>query len=145
MSDVILSAIIGSIGVILGAVITLLGGMWQSYLQFTRERQHKLEEIKRDLYIQAIDVLMKEEACIRKKLSQEEYNKVMIQFNDLQAQIMLYASTDIRRAYYKLNNDIASSYNNKNSKKEREVVQSKNADKIMSFTDKLRKELGIKG
>ena len=144
MSDVILSAIIGVIGVILGSIITIFGGIWQSTLQFRRERLHKIDGIKKDLYSHAIDLLMKQDACIRKNLSKEECDAVLEEFNNLQSKMMLYASSDIRRSYYKLNNEIVISYENKNNKKEREKIKNKNADKIMSFTDKLRKELGIK-
>ena len=92
MSDVILSAIIGVIGVILGSIITILGGIWQSTLQFRRERLHKIDDIKKDLYSHTIDLLMKQDACIRKNLSKEECDAVLEEFNNLQSKMMLYAS-----------------------------------------------------
>ena len=64
MSENLIIAFIGAGGVILGTIITLLGGMWQSYLQSKREYKQHLREKREDVYKEACNVLMKEEEFI---------------------------------------------------------------------------------
>lgn len=59
--------------------------------------------------------------------------------------MMVYAAPTIYEEYYKLCNDITCSYINIKKRKDREKVSDVNADKIVLFADKIRKELGIEG
>lgn len=139
MSENIIIAFIGAGGICLGSVITLLGGMWQSRLQFNREYKRHLKEKREEVYKKACDYLMIQEECIRKNSPKKIWQNL---FNDLQADIMLYASENIRDEYYNLGSYIGEMYNNRQNQS-KEDISNKIADAIMDFTDKLRKELGI--
>lgn len=139
MSENMIIAFIGAVGICLGSFITLLGGMWQSHLQFNREYKRHLKEKREEVYKKACDYLMIQEECIRKNRSKKIWQNL---FNDLQADIMLYASENIRDEYYDLGNYITKMYNNR-QKQSKKDISNKIANAIMEFTDKLRKELGI--
>lgn len=140
MSENLIIAFIGAGGVILGTIITLLGGMWQSYLQSKREYKQHLREKREDVYKEACNVLMKEEEFIRKNF---DLKKVAILFNKLQPKIMLYASKNIQDEYYNIGNNIKKLYS-KTKSKNKDKISEQIADLIMSLNDKMRKELNIK-
>lgn len=140
MSENLIIAFIGAGGIILGSIITLLGGMWQSYLQSKREYAMHLRIKREDVYKKACDSLMIQDECIRKNLNSTKWHKV---FNELQADIMLYASKSIRKEYYRIGIDIQKLYTY-TSQKDRNTIQVRIADKIMSLNDKMRKELKIR-
>lgn len=139
MSENIIIAFIGAGGIVLGAIITLMGGMWQSYLQSKREYKMHLRVKREDVYKKACDSLMIQDKCIRKNLNSTKWYKV---FNELQADIMLYASKSIRKEYYKIGIDIQKLHTYA-SQKNKNLIQIRIADKIMSLNDKMRKELKI--
>lgn len=58
MNDTIIASLIGAIGIVIGALITLFGLGVQSYLQSRRERKLHIMRKREELYIEACQVLM---------------------------------------------------------------------------------------
>lgn len=141
MSDVIFAALIGAGGVVIGAVITLCGLEIQSWLQLRRERRLHIMRKREELYINACQVLMEHDKYRR---DHQWPKKCKDMFNELQGQMLIYASKKIYDEYYDLDSEICVCYDKIKDKKKVEANSRKMADKIVDFATKMRKELGIK-
>lgn len=138
--------IIGGAFTILGVVISWLLNFIQSHFQNKREQLIHLREKREDVYLRACDVLMRNDKCYRKqRVTLNEYEEFKNLFNELQSLMLIYASSDVYKEYYKLSKEIYTTYEGLKSRKEREQVMYINADKIEEFANKIRKELGVKG
>lgn len=142
MSETIIAALIGVGGVLIGALTTLFGLGVQSWLQSRRERKAHIQQKREELYIQACHVLMEHDKYCR---DHEWPKKCKEIFNELQDKMLIYASKKIYKQYYALDTEICSVYAKMKSKKQREEMSNKIADKVEVFASAMRKELGIKG
>lgn len=140
--EVIIGGTFTLVGVFIGWVLNLI----QSYFQGKREQRLHLREKREDVYLRACDVLMRNDKCYRKEyVSYKEYGEFKKLFNELQSLMLIYASPDVYKDYYKISGEICSTYEGLKNKKEKEKVMYINADKVESFANKMRKELGVEG
>lgn len=142
MSETIIAALVGAGGVVVGALITLIGLGIQSWLQSRREEKQHIKRKREELYIKVCYVLMEHEKTGRYKEINKHCKDV---FNELQAPMLIYASRKIYKEYYKLDSEIWQTYAKIHTKKQAEQFSNEIADKIEAFAEKMRKELGIKG
>ncbi|MBR1373698.1 hypothetical protein IJ556_04520 [bacterium] len=142
MSDTIIAALIGVVGIVVGALITLCGLGLQSVLQSRRERKLHIMRKREELYINACQVLMEHDKYRR---NHQWPQKCKDMFNALQGQMIIYASKKIYDEYYELDSEIWRCYDKMRDSRTIEVKAEKMADKIVKFGTKMRKELGIKG
>lgn len=142
MSETIIASLVGAGGVVVGALITLLGFGIQSWLQSRRERDLHIKQIREDLYIKVCSVLMEHDKY-RRDHEWPDCCKVM--YNELQGAMLIYASRQIYKKYYALDSEICQCYDKIKSKKEINKKSGEIADKIEAFAEEMRKELGIKG
>ena len=129
-------------GVVVGALITLVGLGIQSWLQSRRERKLHIMRKREELYINACTVLMEHDKYRR---DHQWPKKCKEMFNELQGQMLIYASKKIYDEYYDLDSEICIFYDKIKDKKKIEAKSRKMADKVVAFATKMRKELGIKG
>lgn len=141
MSDTIIASLVAAGGVVVGALITLFGLGIQSRLQAQRERKLHIMHKKEELYINACMVLMEHDKYRREHQWSKQCKEM---FNDLQGQMLIYASKKIYDAYYELDSEICVCYDKLKDKKKIEAKSQKMADQIVNFATKMRKELGIK-
>jgi len=140
MSDTIIAALIGCGGIALGSLITILGLFCQSLFQFHKEQKQHIMRKREELYLKACEVLMEHD----KYCSQHNFNKrCKEKFNEIQAMMLIYASRKMYDAYYALDSEIITSYNEIRNKKKTEEIANKNADKVESFAENMRKELNL--
>ena len=142
MSETIIASLVAAGGVVVGSVITLLGLGIQSWLQSRRERKLHIIRKREELYIKACHVLMEHDKYCR---DHQWPKKCKDMFNELQGQMLIYASKKIYDEYYDLDSEICGCYDKIKDKKKIETKSRKMADKIVDFATKMRKELGIKG
>lgn len=142
MSETIITSLIAAGGVVVGALITLVGLAVQSCLQSRRERKLHIIQKREDLYIQACAVLMEHEKYRREHKWPQSCKNM---FNELQGLMMIYASKAIYDEYYKLDREICHVYDKIRSKRQIDIKSNEIADKIEAFATKMRSELGIKG
>ena len=142
MSETIIASLVGAGGVIVGALMTLIGLGIQSWLQSRREEKQHIKRKREELYIKVCYVLMEHEKTGRYKEINKHCKDV---FNELQAPMLIYASRKIYKEYYKLDSEIWQTYAKIHTKKQAEQFSNEIADKIEAFAEKMRKELGIKG
>jgi hypothetical protein len=142
MSETIIASLIAAAGVVVGAIITLLGLGIQSWLQSRRERKLHIMRKREELYINACQVLMEHDKYRR---SHQWPKKCKDMFNALQGQMIIYASKRIYDEYYQLDTEICQCYNKMRNERVIEDKADEIADKIVAFGTKMRKELGIKG
>ena len=142
MNDTIIASLIGAIGIVIGALITLFGLGVQSYLQSRRERKLHIMRKREELYIEACQVLMEHDKYRR---NHQWSRKCKDMFNALQGQMIIYASKKIYDEYYKLDSEICQCYDKMRDAKAIEAKADEMADKIVAFGTKMRKELGVKG
>jgi len=142
MSETIIASLVGAGGVVVGALITLIGLGIQSWLQSRREEKQHIKRKREELYIKVCYVLMEHEKTGRYKEINKHCKDV---FNELQAPMLIYASRKIYKEYYKLDSEIWQTYAKIHTKKQAEQISNEIADKIEAFAEKMRKELGIKG
>lgn len=142
MSETIIAALVGAGGVVVGALITLIGLGIQSCLQSRREEKQHIKRKREDLYIKACTVLMEHDKY-RRDHEWPDCCKVM--YNELQGAMLIYASRQIYKKYYALDSEICQCYDKMKSRKEINKKSDEIADKIEDFAKDMRKELGIKG
>lgn len=142
MSETIIASLVAAGGVVVGALITLIGLGVQSWLQSRRERKLHIMRKREELYINACTVLMEHDKYCR---DHQWPKKCKEMFNELQGQMLIYASKKIYDEYYELDSEICVCYDKIKDKKKIEAKSHKIADKIVIFATKMRKELGIKG
>lgn len=142
MSETIIASLVGAGGVVVGALMTLIGLGFQSWLQSRREEKQHIKRKREELYIKVCYVLMEHEKTGRYKEINKHCKDV---FNELQAPMLIYASRKIYKEYYKLDSEIWQTYAKIHTKKQAEQFSNEIADKIEAFAEKMRKELGIKG
>lgn len=142
MSETIIASLVGAGGVVVGALMTLIGLGIQSWLQSRREEKQHIKRKREELYIKVCYVLMEHEKTGRYKEINKHCKDV---FNELQAPMLIYASRKIYKEYYKLDSEIWQTYAKIHTKKQAEQFSNEIADKIEAFAEKMRKELGIKG
>lgn len=142
MSETIIASLVGAGGVVVGALMTLIGLGIQSWLQSRREEKQHIKRKREELYIKVCYVLMEHEKTGRYKEINKHCKDV---FNELQAPMLIYASRKIYKEYYKLDSEIWQTYAKIHTKKQAEQISNEIADKIEAFAEKMRKELGIKG
>lgn len=114
MSETIIASLVGAGGVVVGALITLLGLGIQSWLQSRRERDLHIKQIREDLYIKVCSVLMEHDKY-RRDHEWPDCCKVM--YNELQGAMLIYASRQIYKKYYALDSEICQCYDKIKSKK----------------------------
>jgi len=142
MSDTIIASLVAAGGVVAGSLITLFGLGVQSWLQSRRERKLHIMQKREDLYIKACQVLMEHDKYRR---SHQWPQKCKDMFNELQGQMIIYASKKIYDEYYALDSEIWQCYDKMHDKRAIEAKADEMADKIVAFGTKMRKELGMKG
>ena len=142
MSETIIASLVAAGGVVVGALITLMGLGIQSWLQSRRERKLHIMRKREELYIEACQVLMEHDKYRR---NHQWPRKCKDMFNALQGQMIIYASKKIYDEYYKLDSEICQCYDKMHNVKAIEAKADEMADKIVAFGTKMRKELGIKG
>ena len=142
MSETIIASLVAAGGVVVGALITLMGLGIQSWLQSRRERKLHIMRKREELYINACQVLMEHDKYRR---NHQWPRKCKDMFNALQGQMIIYAAKKIYDEYYKLDSEICQCYNKMHDVKAIEAKADEMADKIVAFGTKMRKELGIKG
>ena len=142
MSETIIAALVGAGGVVVGALITLIGLGIQSCLQSRREEKQHIKRKREDLYIKACTVLMEHDKY-RRDHEWPDCCKVM--YNELQGPMLIYSSRQIYKKYYELDSEICQCYDKMKSRKEINKKSDEIADKIEDFAKDMRKELGIKG
>lgn len=129
-------------GVIIGALTT--GGFtWLlDCLRYKRERKAHIQQKREELYLKVCSVLMEHDKYCR---DQDWDEACLMIYNQIQAEMLIYASKNIYKQYYALDTEICSVYAKMKSKKQREEMSNKIADKVEAFASEMRKELGIKG
>lgn len=142
MSETIIAALVGAGGVVVGALITLIGLGIQSCLQSHREEKQHIKRKREDLYIKACTVLMEHDKYRR---DHEWPDSCKTMYNELQGPMLIYASRKIYKKYYDLDSEICQCYDKIKSRKEINKKSDEIADKIEAFAEEMRKELGIKG
>ena len=142
MSETIIASLVAAGGVVVGALITLMGLGIQSWLQSRRERKLHIMRKREELYIEVCQVLMEHDKYRR---NHQWPRKCKDMFNALQGQMIIYASKKIYDEYYKLDSEICQCYDKMHNVKAIEAKADEMADKIVAFGTKMRKELGIKG
>lgn len=142
MSETIIAALVGAGGVVVGALITLIGLGIQSCLQSRREEKQHIKRKREDLYIKACTVLMEHDKYRR---DHEWPDSCKTMYNELQGPMLIYASRQIYKKYYDLDSEICQCYDKIKSRKEISKKSDEIADKIEAFAEEMRKELGIKG
>lgn len=142
MSETIIASLVAAGGVVVGALITLMGLGIQSWLQSRRERKLHIMRKREELYIEACQVLMEHDKYRR---NHQWPRKCKDMFNALQGQMIIYASKKIYDEYYKLDSEIWQCYDKMRDARAIEAKADEMADKIVAFGTKMRKELGIKG
>lgn len=83
MSETIIASLVGSGGVVVGALITLIGLGIQSCLQSHREEKQHIKRKREDLYIKACTVLMEHDKYRR---DHEWPDSCKTMYNELQGQ-----------------------------------------------------------
>lgn len=141
MSETIIASLVAAGGVVVGALITLVGLGIQSWLQSRRERKLHIMRKREELYIEACQVLMEHDKYRR---NHQWPRKCKDMFNVLQGQMIIYASKKIYDEYYKLDSEICQCYDKMRDARAIEAKADEMADKIVAFGTKMRKELGIK-
>lgn len=142
MSETIIAALVGAGGVVVGALITLIGLGIQSCLQSHREEKQHIKRKREDLYIKACTVLMEHDKYRR---DHEWPDSCKTIYNELQGPMLIYSSRHIYKKYYALDSEICQCYDKMKSRKEINKKSDEIADKIEDFAKDMRKELGIKG
>lgn len=142
MSETIIASLVAAGGVVVGALITLVGLGIQSWLQSRRERKLHIMRKREELYIEACQVLMEHDKYRR---NHQWPRKCKDMFNALQGQMIIYASKKIYDEYYKLDSEICQCYDKMRDARAIEAKADEMADKIVAFGTKMRKELGVKG
>ena len=141
MSETIIASLVAAGGVVVGALITLVGFGIQSWLQSRRECKLHIIRKREELYIEACQVLMEHDKYRR---NHQWPRKCKDMFNALQGQMIIYASKKIYDEYYKLDSEIWQCYDKMRDARAIEAKADEMADKIVAFGTKMRKELGIK-
>ena len=133
-------------GVIIGSLLTAGFTWFIEWRKTLAEKATRLRERREEVYLKACDILMRHDKCYRKKYVPikefEEYKRI---FNDLQSCMLIYASSEIYKEYYKLCEEICETYEGVKKRKTREKLIDINAIKVEEFANKIRKELGVKG
>lgn len=142
MSETIIASLVGAGGVVVGAMMTLIGLGIQSWLQSRREEKQHIKRKREELYIKICYVLMEHDKY-RRDHEWPDCCKVM--YNELQGPMLIYASRKIYKKYYELDSEICQCYDKIKSRKEINKKSDEIADKIEAFAEEMRKELGIKG
>ncbi len=142
MSETIIASLVAAGGVVVGALITLVGLGIQSLLQSRRERKLHIMRKREELYIEACQVLMEHD---KYRSNHQWPRKCKDMFNALQGQMIIYASKKIYDEYYKLDSEICQCYDKMRDARAIEAKADEMADKIVAFGTKMRKELGVKG
>lgn len=142
MSETIIAALVGAGGVVVGALITLIGLGIQSCLQSRREEKQHIKRKREDLYIKACTVLMEHDKYRR---DHEWPDSCKTMYNELQGPMLIYSSRQIYKKYYELDSEICQCYDKMKSRKEINKKSDEIADEIEDFAKDMRKELGIKG
>ena len=142
MSETIIASLVGAGGVVVGALITLIGLGIQSCLQSHREEKQHIKRKREDLYIKACTVLMEHDKYRR---DHEWPDSCKTVYNELQGPMLIYSSRQIYKKYYALDSEICQCYDKMKSRKEINKKSDEIADKIEDFAKDMRKELGIKG
>lgn len=142
MSETIIASLVAAGGVVVGALITLVGLGIQSWLQSRRERKLHIMRKREELYIEACQVLMEHDKYRR---NHQWPKKCKDMFNELQGQMLIYASKKIYDKYYKLDSEILHCYDKMRDERAIETKTNEMANKIVAFGTTMRKELGIKG
>lgn len=141
MSENLIIAFIGVGGIILGAIITLFGGMWQSYLQSKREYKMHLRVKREETYIAILNILyllINESLNFNNKDISEERK---LQIDKYYPLINIYASKKVFGKYNLVANKINAYYMcSKSDMKDIEDLP----DEMIKLQQIIRKELGIK-
>lgn len=140
MNDTIIASLIGAVGIVIGALITLFGLGIQSWLQSRRERKLHIMRKREELYIEACQVLMEHEKWCRYHGENQHCKDI---FNELQSPMLIYASKNIYDKYYKLDSEIWATYAKVHTKKQIKNISDNIADKIELFAEDMRRELKI--
>lgn len=119
-------------GVIIGALLTGGFALLLDWLRSEREHTQHIRQKREELYIQILDVLMVYNMSKHNSL-QKQTQEVLVTINKLQAHVGLYASKKVFNGYYKILDAIQDN-------KDKETIRLQ----IMDFTQKIKKELGIK-
>lgn len=142
MSETIIASLVGAGGVVVGAMMTLIGLGIQSWLQSRREEKQHIKRKREELYIKICYVLMEHD---KYKRDHEWPDSCKTMYNELQGPMLIYASRQIYKKYYDLDSEICQCYDKIKSRKEINKKSDEIADKIEAFAEEMRKELGIKG
>lgn len=138
----LISLICGLIGTALGGYISYKTMLVQLINQRKIEQEQHIRQKREDLYIKVCQVLMEHEKYCR---GHQFPKKCKDMYNELQAQMLIYASKDIYNEYYDLDTEICNCYVKMRDKKAIEAKSNEIADKVEYFAKKMREELGIKG
>lgn len=141
MSEKLIIAFIGAGGIVLGAIITLMGGMWQSYLQSKREYKMHIREKREETYIAILNILylLRNESLNfnNKDISEER----KLQIDKYYPLINIYASKKVFGKYNLVANKINAYY--MGSKSDMKYIEDL-PDEMIELQQIIRKELGIK-
>ncbi len=137
----LVSLVFGLIGTAIGGYISYKTMLAQLKNQHDIEQEQHIRQKREELYIKVCHVLMEHEKWCRYH-TKEQYCKDI--FNELQAQMLIYASKEIYHKYYELDSEIWGAYAEIHTRNKIKSISDKIADKIEAFAADMRQELGIK-
>ena len=141
MTDTIWAAIIGFIGVIIGAILTAGFTWFIEYLRAKREEKLYVKRKREEVYVKLYDFLMRLEKDIRIRKNTYMNEETKNYYNNLEMQT-IWASNKVSDKFYDLCEALCQSAND--YKKDVNKAHNKNNKKILAFKDYIRKELSIK-
>jgi hypothetical protein len=141
MTDTIWAAIIGFIGVIIGAILTAGFTWFIEYLRAKREEKLYVKRKREEVYVKLYDFLMRLEKDIRIRKNTYMSEETKNYYNNLEMQT-IWASNKVSDKFYDLCEALCQSAND--YKKDVNKAHNKNNKKILAFKDYIRKELSIK-
>lgn len=124
-------AVIGLVGVVIGAIITALFTWFLDYLRNVREQKIYIARKREETYLKAIDCLISMGTDLKWLLSGEHCNEIKEKVNSTIPYIKLYASEKIKKKYSSLQKELQ---NNPNEK---------TGPKIENLIKNIKKELNI--
>lgn len=141
MTDTIWAAIIGFIGVIIGAILTAGFTWFIEYLRAKRDEKLYVKRKREEVYVKLYDFLMRLEKDIRIRKNTYMSEETKNYYNNLEMQT-IWASNKVSDKFYDLCEALCQSAND--YKKDVNKAHNKNNKKILAFKDYIRKELSIK-
>lgn len=141
MTDTIWAAIIGFIGVIIGAILTAGFTWFIEYLRAKRDEKLYVKRKREEVYVKLYDFLMRLEKDIRIRKNTYMSEETKNYYNNLEMQT-IWASNKVSDKFYDLCEALCQSANE--YKKDVNKAYNKNNKKILAFKDYIRKELSIK-